>query len=190
MTTTAPSISVALTANELRALAEEADGNRGKNLKLVASNTPGRPARFVPESDSGDAVMIVVKTDDVEPKKAKLEVVLPKVVFVDPEGRVVKPIKSGATGEEDNYFEAFDALFWSAPAVDKFLVRYYASFMELDHIKSDIQKAFANPNVLAIAHLPKSEPADGTGKTRHARLGLMLLTWEPKEQQIVASPLL
>ena len=66
-----------------------------------------------------------------------------------------------------------DALFWSMAAVEKFLLPYYAGYVALSTVANLIRQRFEHPDVLAILHLPDSEPDSGT-KEFFALLGVEL----------------
>ena len=145
-----------LSANDVRRLAEALDGFRGDPVRVVLRNgalrwlPPG--ARPLPS----DRELFDVQTHDAAPRR-------PRLGAVRLEPRVVRP-----NGEAvDDVLDVFDALFWTEPAVSKFVLPYYMRFYSPEDVHA-LWLAFlgkrpdgtddAETQVLAFGHLPHSEP--------------------------------
>lgn len=144
----APPDPVTLTANQLRALAEAADGSRKVKMFLVASGNSAEPVKI--EKGSGaTTVLIELLTDEKEKFQnqatIKTDPVLDELYDID--GKLIP----GALKD-------CDAVFTSLSAVEKFLVPYYVKLKTLDEVKK-MRDAFANSTVTVAAfHLPSSYP--------------------------------
>jgi hypothetical protein len=139
-----------ITWQQLRKLAEAAHGQPDQHLGIrfdVASND------FVIEPydpvNAGEYIL-TVRPKPPAPKQGKLEVRLPGIKT---QNLRVKP-------PNDDFFSIADAVFWSASAVRKFLVPYYASYWDLQDVMTKIEQEFARDDVLAFIHLPNSEILD------------------------------
>lgn len=144
-----------ITPRALRALAEAALGGRERPQGIVVDD-PDDPNHLavIPRAalTSGvtapsDGHTYVIELDQVRPnlKNNPLEVLLPGCTM------------DGEAIPKGDVAPIADALFWSAAAVDKFLLPYYASFVDLDVLQKHVVEAFQDPGVLAIVHLPDSE---------------------------------
>jgi hypothetical protein len=112
----------------------------------------------VEEFDAANAGKYILQSDAVAPppKNGTLKVCVPGMDRAALEGRLGKAIPA-----DMDIFDAADAVLWSLPAVEKFLVPYYASFMELKDVMANIRDRFANnADVLAYIHMPNSEVVD------------------------------
>ena len=155
-----------LNANDVRRLAEALDGFRGDPVRVVLRN--GRlcwlpsTARPLPS----DKELFEVQTQDAAPARPKLGAVRLEPRVVRPNGEVVDDVR-----------DVFDSLFWTEPAVSKFVLPYYMRFYSPEDVHA-LWMAFLGRKpdgtddtelqVLAFGHLPHSEPEiieeeDGTG---------------------------
>lgn len=122
-----------LTSNELRRLAEAADGYRNQTLCLV---------------DTGQRFEVIPKSDvDTRSLKPLLEVNTP-VDGPNLQGASYKVIYKGKEYHHPNV----DAVFLSQSAVEKFVFPYYARFLApaaLDRMRTEF---YATPGVFAVVH--------------------------------------
>jgi hypothetical protein len=126
-----------LTANELRRLAESADGMRGKKLKLT-NDRPGGHLTEVP------ANYVVVPEDViVETQFRNAARKIPTLV------EVTKPTSGTKHELKTDYF---DSVFWGEAAMEKFLVPYYVRFCE-DAEMSTLRASIASGDIIALAHI-------------------------------------
>jgi|SRR5690348_10839340 len=135
-------------ANELRRLAEKADGYRNEDLALaiVEEETSGGGTRkrldVVKLSSTRDPVLCRIRT-----KGRKKDI--PFDIDIKPTPINAKDIR-----------KTYDALFWSESAVRKFVRLYYSELMDLPQL-AQLEDAFVNDDSVAlIAHIPPSEPSD------------------------------
>jgi hypothetical protein len=126
-----------LTANDLRRLAESADGQRGTLLQLDAERAGGRMTR-APSNTEPPTGAILVKTPMKNPDRP-----IPARVDVIASG-------SGKSVTLDTLH--YDSIFWGEAAAEKFLVPYYVRFCSEPEIAA-LREAIENGNVLAIAHV-------------------------------------
>lgn len=135
---------IPLTANMLRALAEEADGLRGVDASLVLDPaSPNAPLKVVKGNPVGGQVLVSRLLTNTEPEFA------PREFALTPEPLVVL-----ANTKDD--FSKCDAIFLTAAAVDKFVVPYYARMRDLADVRDSRNAFMSNPNNLAVVHLPDS----------------------------------
>lgn len=141
-----------LTANELRALAEAADGYRKEDAVLIrktnASPNERHPFRVLRRRDvpSGADIVIELYTHDdqvpKDPNAPKPMLASTPPVYLD-------------DGKEFNLNDA-DAIFLSLPALEKFLVGYYTRHRHLLDVEL-MRAAFAKSDQWLMAfHLPTS----------------------------------
>lgn len=159
---------VDVSAFDLRAMAEAADGRRGRIFKIV-DNPGGRRKAKVVEAGAGDEeVLLRIKAAKrvSVPKEEGFFVRLPADIRL-PDG-VARP-------KDDDYIATFDALFWSESAVDKFVAPYYIHMMTLAELQATLQPYYDDPKVVAMAHLPDSEVV-GTGPGDDPLPGLFAVT--------------
>lgn len=131
---------VRLTANELRRLAEAADGMRGGVCEL-AFDGPGRARiRQLKPEEVGQvpAGAILVETA----KKARNRQVPVSAVLNVAEGQNPEPLRG----------DKYDLVLWGEAAAEKFLVPYYVRFYNDDEM-AKLRAAIADDDVLAIAHI-------------------------------------
>lgn len=149
----------------LRAVAEWASGVRGRDLWFVVKN--GREIHVSdrkPGDLTDDDQVIFVKSQGRNPG-------LPRVKWAhissNPDGSHPVDLMNLPNGKG-----AADAVFWTASAVEKFMVPYYASVAG-NHAADEIRKLLTafddNPDTprtddaaIAMVHIPKSEYAEAT----------------------------
>ena len=136
-------------ANSLRALAEAADSIRNEEVWIVENPDPSKGGPY-----------IVVKKADGERQSARPCIKLQTDdenadVVRDPLNLESKPPLKFKNGEKVD-FNKCDAIFTTLPAIEKFVVPYYAGMRTLDEC-SEMRGKFAHDeNVLAMVHLPSS----------------------------------
>jgi hypothetical protein len=140
-----------LTWRQLRELAEKVQGNQHQDLGIRVD----RNELVVEELDLNKEYVATIPMVPTLSKK-------PMKVLLDP------PVLIGdrPTAETD-ITQTADAVFWSVAAVEKFLVPYYASFKRTGDAAQKLLDEFAKADVVAILHLPNSEPTtarDGAKK--------------------------
>jgi hypothetical protein len=155
-----------LTSLQIREIAEYAESVRGPG---------GDPVFFVAQLD--DASNAVTITCEKElPTASPLSVVIPaSTASVQPLRDPVESVTILAAGmKEPDSLNAYDAVFWSESAVEKFLFPYYASKSQWQaaYVLSGLAKAFygfvpgplaqgtdpvSDPIPFAVAHLPRSD---------------------------------
>jgi hypothetical protein len=140
---------IKLTANDLRALAEAADGLRDEDAVVIVDPevAPGGPRyKIVRESQRGDAQPVLrLRTDNKPPfVKRKPELVL----MSDP------PVS--LSSHPNLTLAHCDAVFTSISAVDKFVLPYYERMRELSAVQAAREKFAADSSALAVVHLPHS----------------------------------
>jgi hypothetical protein len=123
-------------ANELRRIAEEADGTREKTLALIVDN--GNLA-LVPESNS-----------NVGPSDIRIETPYSGAGMRSVGELLLKYQKKALTIPAE-----IDALFSSQSAVEKFVLPYYARMMSPDDLKRKRDELFAI-DVVGVCHVPGS----------------------------------
>lgn len=126
-------------AHQLRALVESLDGMRNQQLYVVWRQGYSDP-QIVSETATGDVTILAVETDD-------LGAWIPSSVQITPQG--------GTAISLDTY----DAVFWSESAFEKFVIPYYSTFWTTKDVANlDTAVKKQGQTVIALAHLPKSEP--------------------------------
>lgn len=136
-----------ITWRELRALAELAQGKQHEPLGIRIDDE----GKLVVETKNDDRVYLA--TMPATPKadrSADLKITVDPEVTVTIDGKDTKVREIHAIA---------DAAFWSLAAVEKFLLPYYASFKNSESFAKELLDQFANRDVLAILHLPNSEPS-------------------------------
>jgi hypothetical protein len=127
----------ALTANQLRRLAEAADGQRGKTLQLKLDK-PGGSMVEVSDVNGLAADAIVVSTPMKNPNRP-----IPAAVHVTmPDGS--RQVKLDTL--------KYDMVLWGEAAAEKFLVPYYTRFyseVEMEQLRA----AIVSSQVIALAHV-------------------------------------
>jgi hypothetical protein len=138
-----------ITWQDLRRVAETAQGWQEHDVGILLD------AKGKPKAEKvvvGRQYFFVIRGKAAE-KRSPLKVLVPNVRF-----------KSVTPRPDGDVAALGDALFWRMAAVEKFLLPYYAGFVDLNEVASAIRRRFEDPEVLAILHLPDSEPDDGTRK--------------------------
>jgi hypothetical protein len=125
------------TANDLRRIAESADGTRSGPLELV-SGANGLELRPILAGQVPSDGAIIVETKDKASGRRKLTNV---------------ELTLESTGAKKSLPpHQFDSVFWSEAAAEKFLVPYYVSFLS-DADMTRLKDAIASPEIVAIAHV-------------------------------------
>jgi|GEM_PF-1529360 len=146
---------VTISANDLRALAEAADGYRDTAVYVVidpAADESGarHPYRLVRADSLSDNDIVLELYTESKPKfetrtpSFELES-NPKVVIYRADGT-----------EDKRGLAGCDAVFTSLSAVEKFVVPYYARMRSLGAVDKARESFACDPRALAILHLPDS----------------------------------
>jgi hypothetical protein len=147
-----------ISANELRAMAEAADGLRGQPLQVVWESTTDENGDIVQKlvlragNESGGitdvpAFQCYTKYDVVGRAQFESITVVPQpYAKMPPTG---KPMPIGSL------CYVCDAMFWSEAAVEKFVYPYYIHFNDPTNIK-DLKEYYNHKSVYALIHLPSS----------------------------------
>jgi hypothetical protein len=130
-----------LTANELRKLAEAADGIRDKTAYVVWS---GDEPQVKTKLDDGDELIVECETRNDAKKRASFTSIVLDPPLIDADGNAIK-----------NIADKYDAMFWSEAAVEKFAIPYYARFTSPQDLARMLD-AFNHPTTLAMMHPPLS----------------------------------
>jgi hypothetical protein len=139
---------VQLTANNLRALAEAADGVRKRKAYIVHNpGDPDNPLRVAEKPGTTTIVIELLTEDNQKPRK---HVVLDSTPKLKP---TMPP--PNQEGKEITIKDA-DAVFTSLSAVEKFLVPYYSHMKPLDQVVAMREKFAASEVETAAFHLPSS----------------------------------
>ena len=130
-----------ITADDLRRVAEWADGVRGGEYRLsMNAPLPGGGTGFGLERVDGNSTLsdeIIIST----PRRVPTKKSPPVFMLVDP-----------ATGENIRVdTQKHDAIFWGEVSAEKFLIPYYTKFLDEAGMKT-LREAIADPDVIAIAH--------------------------------------
>lgn len=126
-----------ITANQLRRLAEWADGVRGETLQLIVDEEGARVEK-VTDIDAVPPGAILLSTVDRNPLRK-----VPK--YVD----VIKP-STGVAHRLDT--SVYDAVCWSEAALEKFMLPYYVRFYSRKDFDT-LRNAFCQGAVIAVAHI-------------------------------------
>lgn len=137
-----------VTWRQLRELAEKVQGNQHQDLGIDVVNNELVVEKMV----AGKKYVATVPKTASVPKSRALNVLLDPPVLV-----------GTSTQAQDNITQTADAAFWSLAAVEKFLLPYYASFKDSGTYAQQLLAEFAKPEVVAILHLPNSEPTIARG---------------------------
>lgn len=130
-----------LTANELRKLAEAADGIRDKTAYVVWS---GDEPQVKTKLDDGDELIVECETRNDAKGRAAFKSIVLDPPLIDADGNAIK-----------NIADKYDAMFWSEAAVEKFVIPYYARFKSPQDL-TRILDAFNHPTTMAMIHPPAS----------------------------------
>ena len=131
-----------LTANELRWLAEAADGTREKQLALVI-NSDGKVDVVAADATGNDVVLLNLKTTTRGPG-----------IPGDAKARVQW---HGRTyGGPTTLLEKADAVFLTQSAVEKFLLPYYMRFRSGAQVQALENALYNDPRAIIAFHIPPS----------------------------------
>lgn len=142
-----------LNANDLRAIAEAADAIRNTDACLVsvqdASGVGSLAVMTLLEAAQQNLTpIVVIRTNDVpallQPRRT-ISVLAGQNVMID--------------GAPATSLNAFDAIFTSLSAVDKFVIPYYARFQTLAQCENIRNQFASDSNAVALLHLPESQPS-------------------------------
>jgi hypothetical protein len=136
---------IVISANDLRILAEAADGTRKTKLYIVEGDKKRKVG--VDKKPGATSIVLELQTDEKE-------------AFDTPAILSSDPVLDRYVDEDGNEIEFkmadCDAVFTSLSAVEKFLVPYYAKMQPLDKVQK-MRDNFATSTVTAAAfHLPSS----------------------------------
>jgi len=131
---------MAIEANELRKLAETADGIRNQDLVLIKR---GGVLMVVPTGDvqMGDDEVIELRTDDEFSRDERPDFEIELQVEDGPD----VPLSAD-----------YDAVFWSLAAVDKFVIPYYARIWPIEKVNALRVKIAADAAFISAPHPPGS----------------------------------
>ena len=124
-----------VTANDLRRLAEHADGCRG-DLMEITGEIAGGKIRRIGSTSMAKPGALLVQTPFKNPARK-----LPKAVALTTQSDDVHRLDPGY----------FDCVFWGEAAMEKFLIPYYVRFSDDDVAK--IREAINSEDVIALAHV-------------------------------------
>lgn len=144
-------MTVKIRASTLRRAAETADGTRDKDVCLLIREDDFRVVKCG-TPPGADEILIECYTKDQGPTSMR-----PGIAEIKLKSKKAK---------EHRLEEKYDAVFWTESAVEKFVYPYYASLYRHEACERLclLKEAWEDPKVVAIAHLPKSEPFDLDGK--------------------------
>lgn len=136
-----------INANDLRRLAETADGMRGVDVALIVRNKVPMVVTAGGEQP-GDTVCFSMRTTDLNPAAERPDVVHVHLPIEN------KTIDLPSESPDDS--KKYDALFWSESAIFKFVMPYYSHEMTPAEYTA-MAKNLTDPSVVAAAHNPKSD---------------------------------
>jgi hypothetical protein len=143
---------------------------------------------IVEEFDEANPDGYILQTDPVpaRAKKGPLKVCVPGMDRAALESRLGRALPA-----DMDVFDAADAVLWSMPAVEKFLVPYYSSFMDLQDVMTTIRDRFDHPDVLAYIHMPNSEVVDdGSSKLQPYSLFAVTPSKEKGSEKLALVPIM
>lgn len=167
-----------LSANQLRFLAEKADGMRARPLSLVIDRN----------------IVDVVPTDEVKGKTVILDLETPsKGPGVTADAKVQVLWNGKTIGPGTKLVEA-DALFVTQSAIEKFLLPYYMRFKSAAEVQAMENSLFNKKNIIAAIHIPPSityglPGQEGPSKTGADDFGLgrvAILSSDPGSTQVTS----
>ena len=133
-----------LNANELRRLAEWADGMRGRRLKLAIKNGE---VVLVEQGEPGDPLLYL--NTDLEGGgcggTGKIQIHWHKA-----------PGEPERDGDSGCRVDDADAVFVSQSAIEKFVLPYYLRFKSPSEVQSIKEHLFNDKRVIAVIHFPPS----------------------------------
>jgi hypothetical protein len=150
-------------ATELRRIAEAAHGQRNENLVLVLDGA-GKP-QVIRETAPNPTALLRIHTR----KKVNRDTF--RNITLDPDDFDGRP--RGADDTPIPVHLAYDALFWSESAFEKFVLPYYCG-VDPDQV-GKLMERFKNPRVIAVAHIPPSETTLGNRSLELDSTGLVVL---------------
>jgi hypothetical protein len=128
---------------DLRAIGEAAEAMTGRDLVVVCNAQKKLEVKERSDAKPDTVIVRLYTEPDVADR--------PK-----PNSVLFTPSKGSAAQE---IVETLDAVFWSEAAFKKFLLSYYHSMRLLTpQAMATLQRAYANPHVIAFGHDPKSVP--------------------------------
>lgn len=157
-----------ITANELRKLAEAADGIRDEPAFLVWRDGIPKITRRV---ESSDELIMECRTPASAPRRPSF-----KSIHLDP------PMVDQAQVPVPDIATRFDAMFWSDSAFEKFAVPYYARISTQNELER-IRAAFYSSTTFAMIHPPLSN-ATFLSSARTGGNGLEALTLRDLEARL------
>lgn len=150
-----PQIQPTLSANELRRLAEKADGLRSENPKLVDDHGKiNVVTEAQAQKDPGQRVLADINTPNTGEGLTA--------------GASIRVVLNGTTYGDKTDLAQADAVFVTQSAIEKFLLPYYLRFKSPGEVGTIKKKLFDDKNVIAGHHLPAS--TYGTDKTLVVRM--------------------
>ncbi|MBC7843799.1 MAG: hypothetical protein H7099_15875 [Gemmatimonadaceae bacterium] len=132
---------IEISANDLRALAEAADGTRNTTLWIVPDAPSGGFKVVAGATRPAGALGLCIRTDDAG-KKPALKLTSGLDLEIDP-------------GSRARSLDDCDAIFTSISAIEKFVIPYYIRMRAPLQCQEIIDK-FNKPGTLAALHLPDS----------------------------------
>jgi hypothetical protein len=132
----------AVNANDLRRVAETADGLRGKRLGLIVDDKGYVDAIPLENVKAGQQVLLEVETPLVGPG-------------IPGDARTLITFR-GITYGPGTDLDTADAVFTSQAAVEKFVLPYYVRFRSGAELQELQDKLFKDKDVIAAVHLPVS----------------------------------
>jgi hypothetical protein len=124
-----------LTANDLRRLAEHADGCRGDLMEITGEQAGGK-IRRIGSTSMAKPGSLLIQTPFKNPGRK-----LPKSVALTTQSDTPHTLDTGY----------FDSVFWGEAAMEKFLIPYYIRFSDDDVAK--IREAIDSEDIIALAHV-------------------------------------
>jgi hypothetical protein len=131
-----------LTANQLRALAEKADGYRNEQLSVVLR-----------QNGSGTTVEVVKGSEKLATDKELFGLGTNDNSLLAPAGTSI--IVKTPNGFQKECVGIGDALFWSRAAVEKFVLPYYAGFKTPEELQA-MMDAISAPDIIVAIHAQPS----------------------------------
>src|SRR5258706_10822919 len=130
-----------LSANELRYLAEKADGLRTQDLSLIIDGN----------------TVDVVATKDVGARKVLLNLKTPsRGPGVPGDAKIEIHWRGKTYGGPDSALDKADAVFVTQSSIEKFLLPYYMRFKSAAAVQALENSLFNDRNVAAALHIPPS----------------------------------
>lgn len=131
---------IVITANDLRALAEAADGTRNADVWIVPDDDATGFKIVASEAKPANAIALRIRTED-DGKKATLG--------------LTSKFNLSIEGFPTKTLDDCDAIFTSCSALEKFVIPYYVRMRTPEACQRIIDR-FTDPLTLAALHLPDS----------------------------------